>query len=107
MANTIHFTMEESSQMVNIRRQWNDWREATVPLSKLSGIHWSRISGGVRAKAPQPFIHAYIWCNEIQGDFGHSCIHGSGPHPIKVCIVKSANSKEVFDLLLRSAGPKP
>ena len=92
---------------VNIRRQWNSWQQATVPLSKLEGVHWSQASGGVQARAPQPFIHAYVWCDDIEGDIDHSCIHGTAPHRIKVCIVKSANSKEAFETLVRIAGPKP
>jgi hypothetical protein len=33
---------------VRIRRQWNDWRIATVPFDGLSGLHWATVSGGVR-----------------------------------------------------------
>ncbi len=96
-------------ELVNIRRQWNDSRRtATIALGSLGGVHWSLVSGGVRALAPQPFLHGYISCDSVlEGELAHSCRHGRGPHSIKVCIVKKDNSPEVFRKLVELAGPKP
>jgi len=98
---------KKNTQIVNIRRQWNDWRIAGVEFEKLSGLHWDIISGGVRAAAPQPFIYGYVFCNDVDEDIAHSCQHGTAPHSIKVCIVKKDNSPKVFNKILKIVGPKP
>ena len=92
---------------VNIRRQWNNWRIASVDFSKLHDLHWDWTSGGVRAPSPQPFIHAFVMCDEIEGEIAHSCAHGKGPHSIKVVIVKKDNTPEMWAKLLSIVGPKP
>ena len=92
-------------EQVSIRRQYNDYRVAKVPFPGLSDIHWSRVSGGVNSVAPQPFLHAYVWCNQIEGEIAHSCQHGPGPHHIKVVILKKDNPPEVYEKVLEKAGP--
>lgn len=92
---------------VRIRRQFNSMRIGTVDFSSLGECKWDYISGGVFAIAPQPFIHTYVWCDEIEGEFDHSCKHGPGPHHIKVVIVKKDNTPEVWDKILEEAGPRP
>ncbi len=94
-------------EKISVRRKWNDWRIAEVESSKLRKLHWDNYSGGVQAKAPQYFLHAYVWCNEIEGDIAHSCAHGEAPHYIKVCITKIDNNKSIFKTLLSEVGPKP
>ena len=94
-------------ETVCVRRQWNDFRVAEVPFGALSNLHWTQISGGVRAPAPQPFVHGYVWCDDVEGEIGHSCRHGFGPHEIKVCVVKKDNSKETWNKVLEIVGPKP
>jgi len=91
---------------VKIRRQWNDWRIAEAELSDLSHPHWDIYSGGVNAPCPQYFIHAYIMCDKYEGELAHSCMHGQGPHSIKVCITKKDNAN-IFPILNKIAGPKP
>ena len=93
--------------IVCIRRQWNDWQIASVELSKIENLQWDRFSGGVRVSAPQPFIHGYVWCTDVDGDIAHSCSHGEGPHRIKVCILKKDNAPKVYRRLLETVGPKP
>ncbi|MEX2205494.1 MAG: hypothetical protein WEF50_04625 [Myxococcota bacterium] len=91
-----------------VRRQWNDWRDARIPLSEFQGPHWDDESGGVHAVAPQYFIHGYVYCTSLgDQEFAHSCAHGRGPHRIKVCVVKKANDPKVFESLVAEAGPKP
>lgn len=73
--------------LVEVRRQWNDWRVAVYRLSDIDGPHWDSVSGGVNARAPREFLHAYVRCDGmISGEISHSCRHGRGPHNIKVCI---------------------
>jgi hypothetical protein len=79
-----------------------------VRLENLHGVRWDDTSGGVRAPAPQFFLRGYISCDSIiEGEINHSCRHGSGPHYIKVCIVKRDNDPFVFAELAKRAGPKP
>jgi hypothetical protein len=92
---------------VRIRRQWNDWRIATVPFDRLSGLHWDNVSGGVQAPAPQFFIHGYVRCDDVDGEIAHSCVHGEGPHRIKVCVVKKDNDPQTWAQLIEIVGPKP
>jgi len=88
-----------------VRRQWNDWRKATVRLTSLSGFHLTDMSGGVGAFSPRAFLHAYLMCNEIiGGELAHSCRHGPPPHRIKVCIVKKDNSKAIYRAALDRMG---
>jgi hypothetical protein len=82
---------------ITIRRQWNDWRKATVRLQDLWGFHCDDTSGGVRARSSQMFLHAYIWCTApMEGEISHSCRHGKPPHEIKVCITKADNTKAEY-----------
>lgn len=84
-------------------------RQEIVRISDLEGVHWSRISGGVRAPAPRPFLSGYVKCDQVlEGGLSHSCMHGEGPHRIKVCVVKKDNTKEVYAKVLALAtSPKP
>ena len=100
--------MLEGTEYVWVRSQWNDYRDAKVCLSDIDGIQWSTVSGGVNVGARQPFLHGYISCDAIlEGDLGHSCLHGEGPHRVKVCIVKKTNNPSVFKRLVELAGPRP
>ena len=76
-------------------------RGCPMPLRSLRNVAWSEVSGGIKARTSRPFLHGYIYCNEIiSGDLSHSCLHGPGPHSIKVCIVKKDNTKAVFDAIV-------
>lgn len=49
------------------------------------------------AKANRPYVHGSLSCEgALQGEVEHSCLHGSGPHSIKVCIVAVDNDKKVM-----------
>ena len=85
-------------ETIIVRRQWSAWRKARFKLSDVSDFHWTRISGGVQAISPKPFLHAYVMCNEmISGELDHSGTHGPCPHQIKVCITKMDNTKDIFE----------
>jgi hypothetical protein len=91
-----------------VRRQWNDWRQAKYRLDALEKPHWTKVSGGVNAPAPQFFIHAYVWCSDaIEGEVAHSGRHSPCPHRIKVCVTKKGNDPSAFAFLANMAGPKP
>ena len=92
-------------QTVIVRRHWNDYRTLDLPLDKVTGAHWTNVSGGVHQKSPHRFIQVYMRCNLIPegSDFPHSCQHGHRPHWIKVCVVKKDNTKDVFALLKKAA----
>ena len=92
---------------VRVRRQWNDKRIGAVRWSDLANPRWDVISGGTQVRSPQPFIHAYVYCDKVKGHIAHTCNHGPGPHNIKVCLVKKDNSKEVWDYLMKIVGKKP
>ena len=94
-------------KVVRVRRHWNDWRVAEVDYEKIRNIHWDRLPGGVSAPAPQYFIHAYIWCDDYEGESAHSCQHGKGPDYIKICIAKTDNEPTVFAKIEKKAGSKP
>ena len=98
----------DGTEEVVVQRQWNSWQQGTVKLSDIERPRWDDISGGVQAPCPQPFIFAYTWCNALtSGEVNHSCMHGQGPHWIKICILKKYNSKAVYQHLLNLVGPKP
>ena len=97
----------EEVRKVRIRRQWDDGRIGEVSEDDLHHVAWDTISGGVNAPAPQPFLHGYVWCTDVEGEIAHSCEHGPAPHWIKVCIVKKDNDSKIYQALADLAGPKP
>jgi hypothetical protein len=93
-----------------IRRSWDDvGRKAEIPVSELDSVHWDTRSGGTQAPTPQPFLHGYINCLLISdSEVPHTGWYGGPcPHRIKVCVVMKDNTPEVFELLVKKAGPKP
>ena len=94
-------------EKVYIRRQFSDHLIGKVFYESLRNIHWSSTSGGVYNIAPQPFIHAYVWCDQVEGEIAHSCQHGPPPHSIKIVILKKDNRPEILEKLLSVAGPRP
>jgi hypothetical protein len=100
------------TDLVYIRRQWSDaGRIGWVRAGQIQGLHWDCQSGGYGREggfgngAPFPFLHGYVWCNDIEGEIGHSCMHGPPPHRIKVCIVQKDNPRSVYKSLLDRMSP--
>jgi hypothetical protein len=92
--------MFDSESIIHVRRQWNDYRNASYKLADIDGLHWTAYSGGVRQRAPREFLHGYVRCDAmLSGMVAHSGLHGPCPHRIKVCIVKSANPSTFAHLL--------
>lgn len=91
-----------SEPTVRVRRQWNDHRIATYRLADIQNLHWSDVSGGLGARAPQEFLSGYVLCDAlIAGELAHACGHGRPPHRIKVCVTRTDNSKAAYEALLR------
>lgn len=94
-------------ETVTVRRQWNDWKKIKVPLSELRDFHIRSTSGGVSVRSPYPMLYARMWCSAIPkgAEFGHSCVHGTPPHNILVCITQVDNPKPLYKKL-RAMAPK-
>lgn len=86
--------------LIVVRRQYNDHRMAGYRLSRISGLHWSSLSGGARRLANRTYMHGYVFCDAMEsGELGHSCVHGPPPHRIKVCITQKYNERTFKNLL--------
>lgn len=94
-------------EIVWVRRQPGDYRMAKYKVSDIKKLHWSDISGGVKAQLDQNYLCCYVRCDElIDGNIAHSCAHGEGPHRIKVCVIKSDNSELLYKKLAELAGTR-
>ena len=90
---------------VYVRRDWNDRGMGRVRWADLHDPRWDIVSGGAQVENPLPLLHGYVWCDKVRGKISHSCAHGSGPHNIKVCMLREDNSKRIWRRLLDLAGP--
>jgi len=90
---------------VYVRRDWNDRGLGRVRWADLYAPQWDTISGGTQVENPLPLLHAYVWCDKVRGNIGHSGAHGPGPHNIKVCMLRDDNSRRIWRRLLDLAGP--
>lgn len=100
----------DPSTTLRIRRYWSDYLIGTVKFSSVSGLHMDIQSGGYEGGfgvvASRPFLHGYVYCDEIvDGEVGHSCRHGPPPHRIKVCIVQKDNDRAIYRTLRQQAEP--
>lgn len=80
---------------VYIKRQPGDHQIGQVLFEDLRNIKWDCISGGVHSRSGQDVLYGYIYCTQINGKIGHSCLHGSAPHDIKVFIPMCENDKNI------------
>lgn len=97
-----------ATELVSVRRQWNSWEIAQVAVGEVSNPLWDLVSGGVKETSPEAFIFGYIWCDAIlSGSVAHSCLHGTAPHSIKICILRKDNSPRIHNYFVELVGPKP
>ena len=62
--------------IVHIKRELKDHGGATIKLSDIHGLKWSRISGGRKIRTAYPFIYGYINPdNIISGEVACSGTH--------------------------------
>ena len=92
---------------VRIRRQRTDYRIGETNFENLSGIHWDYQAGGLGLVSRTPNVYAYVQCDLIIGEIAHSCQHGSGPHNIKVAVLKTDQSADAWNTILEITGPNP
>ena len=94
--------------LVSVRRQWDSWEVAQVYVGDVTNLLWDLTSGGVKETAPEAFLYGFIWCDTIvSGNVAHSCLHGTAPHSIKVCILRRDNAPRIYHYFENLAGPKP
>ena len=94
--------------LVSVRRQWDSREAAQVYVGDVDNPMWDLESGGVKETAPEALIFGYVFCDAIvSGSLAHSCLHGTGPHSIKVCILRKDNPPRIYNYFLAQAGPKP
>lgn len=85
---------DDRTGTVWVRRSWNGSDGARLAIRELKQLHWSDVSGGHGARSPRRMLHGYVWCDQVlEGELGHSCLHGPPPHRVKVCIVAKDNPK--------------
>jgi len=93
--------------MISIRRQWKDRNDAKIYIDKIERMHWDFLSGGIGTRFPQPLVMGYVWCDDVKGDIAHICTMDTGPHYIKVFIIRKQQSQEAWIEILRRIGSKP
>lgn len=91
--------------VVRVRRQWNSRRIAEVRFGDIDDLHWARTSGGIGHRSPFVMMYGYVLCDRlIGGSLAHSCIHGQGPHRIKIVVLKKDNPKRLIEALMAPLG---
>jgi hypothetical protein len=96
------------NDLVSVRRSWNSHEVAQVYVADVANPMWDIEAGGTKEAAPEAYLYGYIMCDAIvSGGVAHSCLHGTGPHSIKVCILRRDNAPRIYNHFLAIAGPKP
>jgi hypothetical protein len=93
--------------LVYVRRQWNDKKASAVPFDQFHNPYWDDISGEVMQRAPQLFIHGYVWWSDAQDQIAHWHVNEECMHWVKVCVVRRDNNRVTFKRLLEIVGPRP
>jgi len=94
--------------LVSVRRRWDSREIAQVYVGDVANPLWDIAGGGTKETAPDAHIYGYVFCDAIvSGSVAHSCLHGTGPHSIKVCILRQDNPPRIYNHFLALAGPKP
>jgi hypothetical protein len=97
----------ERQTVVRVRRQWNSRKIGEVRWADLEDLHWDRTSGGLQHRSPFVMMYGYMWCDRLaSGRVAHSCIHGEGPHRIKVVVVKKDNPRPLVAALIATLPPQ-
>ncbi len=96
------------NDLVTVRRQWNSPEIAQVYVADVANPLWDVAAGGTKETAPEAYLYGYIMCDAIvTGSIAHSCLHGTAPHSIKVCILRRDNAPRIYNHFLEIIGPKP
>jgi hypothetical protein len=93
--------------IIRIRREWKSCRIGEVRFGDIDDLHWARTSGGTGHRSPFVMMYGYILCDRlVAGTLAHSCVHGEGPHRIKIVVVKKDNPKGIVAALMAPLGPQ-
>jgi hypothetical protein len=93
--------------VIAIKRQPTDYRTGFVLAGSISGLRWDDMTGGVFQRTGV-YPYGYVSCADIvDGEIGHSCRHGQGPHSIKVCVIKKSSHSIAYKKLVEPLGTKP
>lgn len=94
--------------LVSVRRSWNSPEIAQVYVGDIANPLWDVLGGGTKDTPPEAFIYGHIFCDAIvSGSVAHSCLHGTGPHSIKVVILRQDNPPRIYNHFEKLVGPKP
>jgi hypothetical protein len=93
--------------IIRIRREWKSCRIGEVRFGDIDDLHWARTSGGTGHRSPFVMMYGYILRDRlVAGTLAHSCVHGEGPHRIKIVVVKKDNPKGIVAALMAPLGPQ-
>jgi len=93
--------------VIRVRREWKSRRIGEVRFGNIEDLHWARTSGGIGHRSPFVMMYGYMLCDRLVGGApAHSCVHGEGPHRIKIVVVKKDNLKSVIAALMAPLGPQ-
>ncbi len=85
--------------LISVQAAWNGWRSAEVRLGDLRDLHWLEPDG-----AHSRLLHAWIDCSDIVlGSIPHDCTPPSGPHRLRVCVLKSHTLPGIYAQLAARA----
>jgi hypothetical protein len=91
--------------VIRVRREWKSRRIGEVRFGDIDDLHWARTSGGTGHRSPFVMMYGYILCDHlVAGTLAHSCVHGEGPHRIKIVVVKKDNPKSIVAALMAPLG---
>jgi hypothetical protein len=93
--------------VIRVRREWKSRRIGEVRFGDIGDLHWARTSGGTGHRSPFVMMYGYVLCDRlVGGTLAHSCVHGEGPHRIKIVVVKKDNPKGIIAALMAPLGPQ-
>jgi len=96
-----------SNVRVAIKQKPMDVRLGFVHIDNIHNLRWDDTATGVVNRTPI-FPYGFVSCDDIvDGEVGHSCRRGSGPHSIKVCVIKKYTHISVYNKLIYPLGQRP
>jgi hypothetical protein len=88
--------------LIRVHGSWSGWRSVEIRLEDVEDVHWCQPPG-----APHPLVHGFVWCTHLKnGNLRHECDRESGPHRVRVCILKHHTLATIYADLARRAGKR-
>ena len=85
---------ENIKGLVIICRHPGDYETAAIDAAKISGVHWSCISGGIRKRQAGRSLYGYIPYEDAIDLVACSGRHNFGYNDAKICITASYNKDD-------------